>query len=174
MTTMRSVQSFGGPLILLPYDAVPSWTGSYGPGGDDEVDEEETEYWRVSELVQDYAEPVDVAGVEALVLANGKAPTTFLPDLGLLVQVLAHGTRTSPVDRAREVLPRLERKRVTEWQCGGPGLLFDSARYGPEVHDADGLPVNLVADRYRVASGYWLPADDGDSSLALTTIERMP
>ena len=171
---MRSVQSFGGPLILLPYEAVRSWTGSYGPGGDDEVDEEETEYWRISELVQDYAEPVHAAGVEALVVANGKAPTTFLPDLGLLVQVLAHGIRTPAIDRAREVLPRLERRHVTEWRCGGPGLLFDSTRYGPEVHDEDGLPVGLAAGRYRVSSGYWLPAGDGDSSLALTTLERLP
>lgn len=51
---MHSVQSFGG---------LRSWTWSYGPGGDDEPDEEETEYRRVSELVQDYAEPVGVAGV---------------------------------------------------------------------------------------------------------------
>ncbi|GAB7038970.1 MULTISPECIES: Imm21 family immunity protein [Catenuloplanes] len=171
---MRSVQSLGGPLILLPYDAVRSWTGSCGPGGEDEVDEEETEYWRVSELVRDYAEPVDAAGVQALVLANGRAPTAFMADLGLLVQVLAHGGRTPPLDRAREVLPRLEPARVTEWSCGGPGLLFDSARCGRGVHDGDGLPVALPAGRYRVSSGYWLPADDTDSSLALTTVEWLP
>ena len=35
----------GGPLVLLPRDALQLWTGAYGPDGEDDVDEEETDYW---------------------------------------------------------------------------------------------------------------------------------
>ena len=49
---MRWIRSLGGPLILLPHDAVRRWTGAYGPGGEDDWDEEDTEYWRISEEVK--------------------------------------------------------------------------------------------------------------------------
>ena len=69
----------GGPLVLLPRDALQVWTGAYGPDGEDDVDEEETDYWWVGEEVEDYADAVEVRGVSALILANGKSPTTFVP-----------------------------------------------------------------------------------------------
>jgi hypothetical protein len=82
----RWIRSLGGPLVLLPRDALQVWRGAYGPDGEDDVDEEETDYWWVGEQVEDYADAVEVRGVSALILANGKAPTTFVNAHRLLVQ----------------------------------------------------------------------------------------
>ena len=71
----------GGPLVLLPRDALQVWTGAYGPDGEGDVDEE-TNYWWVGEEVEDYADAVEVRGVSALILANGNSPTTFVPRTG--------------------------------------------------------------------------------------------
>lgn len=53
----------GGPLVLLPRGALQLWTGAYGPDGQDDVDEEETDYWWVGQEVEDYADAVEVRGV---------------------------------------------------------------------------------------------------------------
>ncbi|WP_433370412.1 Imm21 family immunity protein [Actinoplanes sp. CA-142083] len=96
---MGWVRSFGGPLILLPRDAMPLWAGPYAPDGDDEVDEEDTDYWRVSEEVQDYAEVVDVGGIEALVVYGGpllgRAAAGDVPD-----RRHCHGAATARLRRA--------------------------------------------------------------------------
>ena len=54
------------------------WSGAYGPDGEGDVDEETNNWW-VGEEVEDYADAVEVRGVSALILANGKSPTTFVP-----------------------------------------------------------------------------------------------
>jgi hypothetical protein len=85
----RWIRSMGGPLVLLPRDALQVWTGAYGPDGEDDVDEEETDYWWVGEEVEDYADAVEVGGVSALILANGNSPMTFVPAHRLLLQRIA-------------------------------------------------------------------------------------
>lgn len=102
---MRSVRSLGGPLILLPQSALHGWFGPYGQSGDDDVDEGETAYWEVSQSVTDYADSVEAAGVSALVLANGKARTTFLPDRMLFVQEVAGRLLPRDWERLMDVVP---------------------------------------------------------------------
>lgn len=165
---MRWIRSFGGPLILLPRAAVRLWPGSYGPDGDDEVDEEDTEYWRVSEQVQDYAEAISVPGAEALVLANGGSSTGFVEADNLFVQEMAATRGEDPVRRARRHIPASAWNHVTTWNCAGPGLLFDSARYGPSVLESEGVAVGLRAGRYRVSCAYV-----DMNTLALTRLELL-
>jgi hypothetical protein len=167
------VRSFGGPLLFLPSDSVHLWSGSFSPDGDDEIDEEETEYWRVSEQVEDYAEPVNVGGVEALAIANGGCPTTFLADHGLIVQEMGRGARGA-VDLALEVLLRIEWNSVKYWNSAGPGLLFDSALYGPTVEPAEWLALDIEPGRYAVQSAYWRSQSPNVGALALTRLTLVP
>jgi len=165
---MRWIRSLGGPLILLPHDAVRRWTGAYGPGGEDDWDEEDTEYWRISEEVTDFAEAVDVAEASALVLANGSSPTTFVERERLFVQQLAKGSEPDVVAAVLRLLPSIAWQHAAEWVCEGPGLLFDSARFGPEVGPGDGLPVDLAPGLYELRSAYRQPDPTADVFVAVT------
>ena len=168
---MAWIKSLGGPLILLPRDAVSRWTGAYGPAGEDDWDEEETEYWRVSEDVTDFAEAVDVDGVSALVLANGSSPTTFVDSRRLFVQQLAKGSEADVVAAVARVLPSITWQHSTDWVCEGPSVLFDSAMFGPNVGPGDGLGVDLAAGKYVVRSAYRQPDRDADVFVAVTMVE---
>ncbi|MCU7725226.1 immunity 21 family protein [Actinoplanes sp. KI2] len=165
---MRWIKSLGGPLILLPRDAVRRWTGAYGPGGEEDWDEDDTEYWRISEEVTDFAEAVDVAGASALVLANGSSPTTFVEGERLFVQQLAKGSEPDVVGAVLRLLPSIAWQHATEWVCEGPSLLFDSARFGPEVGPGDGLAVDLTPGRYELRSAYRQPDATADVFVAVT------
>jgi hypothetical protein len=167
-TMVHWIQSFGGPLILLPQGSVGVWTGSFGPDGDDEVEEEDTEYWRVSEQVRDYAEPYRVGGVEALVLANGRCPTTYLAEHHLIVQQMSLSRLRPPVDHALELLPQLTWTHTTTWNCAGPGVLFDSARFGATVQNPDRMAIDIAPGRHAVRSTYHRAESGDEGSLALT------
>ncbi|WP_433201577.1 Imm21 family immunity protein [Dactylosporangium sp. CS-047395] len=168
---MRWLQSFGGPLILLPKESVHLWAGSYGPDGDDEIDEEETDYWRICETVEDYADVVDVRGVEALVLANGGCPTAFVAAERLFVQDMGEGFRLGALQTAARARSAVEWAKVVTWNCAGPCLMFDASLYGPKVREPECLPIDLVAGTYTVRSGYWIPDSNDESNVALTSLE---
>jgi len=167
---MKWIKSFGGPLILLPRDSIELWLGSYGPAGEDDWDEEDTEYWRISEAVKDFAEAVDVNGKEGLVLANGNSPTCFLESQSLFVQQLARGPEVDLVEGVVRALPSIQWQHSTEWVCEGPSLLFDSAMFGPNVRDGDGLAVNLNAGKYMIRCAYRQPDPSAGIFVALTIL----
>jgi hypothetical protein len=112
----------GGPLVLLPRDALQVWTGAYGPDGEDDVDEEETDYWWVGEEVEDYADAVEVRGVSALILANGKSPTTFVPTHRLLLQRITWDPTADVVANALRLLGSIRWQHETTWVEPGPVL----------------------------------------------------
>jgi hypothetical protein len=110
----------GGPLVLLPRDALQVWTGAYGPDGEDDVDEEETDYWWVGEEVEDYADAVEVRGVSALILANGKSPTTFVPTHRPLLQRITWDPTADVVANALRLLGSI--RSAYAGSGGGPGF----------------------------------------------------
>lgn len=83
---MRWMSSLGGPLLVLPERAIGSWSGSFGPEGDDTVEEDDTDYWRLcSSLTGDvWVWPME--DVEGLAFDAGRSPMTFLPEVGVFVQ----------------------------------------------------------------------------------------
>jgi hypothetical protein len=168
---MRWLQSFGGPLILLPRDSVHLWAGSFGPDGSDEIDEEDTDYWRISEAIQDYADTVDVRGVEALVLANGRCPTTFVQAENLFVQEMSTGARYGALETTSRALDAVVWAHFSSWRCSGPSVLFDAARFGPSVQESELLAIDIDPGNYSVSSAYWIPGSDAESSVALTRLE---
>jgi hypothetical protein len=101
---VRTIRSLGGPLLIIREHALPLWYGSYGPDGEDDWPEEETDHWSVSEQVTDYADVVDVRGVPALALANGRSPTRWLDQDRLFVQELATGREPDPIGAVRRLL----------------------------------------------------------------------
>lgn len=167
---MKWIKSLGGPLILLPRDSVHLWSGSFGPAGEDDWDEEDTDYERIAGGVTDFAEAVDVRGKSALVLANGNSPTCFLESHSLFVQLLATSSEVDVVAAVTRILPSIHWQHSTEWLCEGPSLLFDSAMYGPDVGDEHGLEVNVGAGKYMVRCAYREPDSSAGIWVALTML----
>jgi hypothetical protein len=114
----------GGPLVLFPRDALQLWTGAYGPDGEDDVEEEETDYWWVGEEVEGYADAVEVRGVSALILANGNAPTTFVPAHRLLLQQITWDPTADVVANALRPFGSIRWQHETTWVSQGPSYLF--------------------------------------------------
>lgn len=123
--------------------ALQLWTGAYGPDGEDDVDEEETDYWWVGEEVEDYADAVEVRGVSALILANGNSPTTFVPVHRLLVQQLTWDPTADVVANALRSLGSIRRQHETTWVSQGPSSLFDAAAFGGRVDPDNRLDIDL-------------------------------
>ena len=86
------------------------------------VDEEETDYWWVGEEVEDYADAVEVRGVSALILANGNAPTTFVPAHRLLVQRITWDPTADVVANALRLFGSIRWHHETTWVSQGPVL----------------------------------------------------
>ena len=68
----------------------PGWA-PYGPDGEDAVDEDGTDYWRLCSALAGDVWVWPVAGVEGLAFDEGRSPTTFLPGSGVLGIDLAPG-----------------------------------------------------------------------------------
>jgi hypothetical protein len=168
---VRSIRSAGGPLLVIPEPALPSWSGAFGPDGDDDWPEEETDYWRVSEEVTDYAGIVEVGGYQALTLANGSSPMTFLEPERLFLQRLAIGGEPDVVATVRRILPTVSWQYFLEWEVNAQCVVIDSARYGPALRPDDCLPINLPVGRYVVRSAYHKPTPQADVFVALTQLE---
>lgn len=67
---MACTASDEGPLIPLPPDSVPDRSGSFGAGGEDDVDEEDTPHWHACEGLNADAGVVDLGRASALLLGN--------------------------------------------------------------------------------------------------------
>ena len=160
----------GGPLVLLPRDALQVWTGAYGPDGEDDVDEEEADYWWVGEEVEDYADAVEVRGVSALILANGKSPTTFVPTHRLLLQRITWDPTADVVANALRLLGSIRWQHETTWVSQGPSYLFDAAAFGVRVGPDDRLDIGLEPGPYIVRSAYAGSGGGPGFELALTQL----
>jgi Immunity protein 21 len=161
----------GGPLVLLPRDALQVWTGAYGPDGEDDVDEEEeTDYWWVGEEVEDYADAVEVRGVSALILANGNSPTTFVPTHRLLLQRITWDPTADVVANALRLLGSIRWQHETTWVSQGPSYLFDAAAFGVRVGPDDRLDIGLEPGPYIVRSAYAGSGGGPGFELALTQL----
>jgi hypothetical protein len=167
---VRTIQSLGGPLLVIPEHALPLWHGAYGPDGEDDWPEDETDYWAVSEQVTDYADVVDVRGVPALALANGRSPTRWLDPERLFVQQLAVGREPDTIGAVRRLLASVRWQHHADWTVDAPGVVIDSAEYGPAVNAEERLRIDLPPGRYRVRSAYREPTPDADIFVALTQL----
>ena len=107
----------------------PGWA-PYGPDGEDAVDEDGTDYWRLCSALAGDVWVWPVAGVEGLAFDEGRSPTTFLPGSGVFAQDRSSAVVTERVVR-EAVAAGLRWHDVGRWRCAGPCSLFDATAYGP-------------------------------------------
>lgn len=144
------ITSLGGPLILIPESACYQWGGA-----PDDYPDHTGDYGRAC-AVNDYVGLIDVGPAKALVLGDHPADTTFVPEHGILLRVIASGDDLDPTTTVAELVPDVEWEPGLSWEVTGPVILFDSAYDYPHVIDAENgrLRVNLARGRYDVQAAY--------------------
>ena len=146
------VTSLGGPLILIPESACYHWGGA---PEDYDYPDHTGDYGRAC-AVNDYVGLIDVGPTKALVLGDHPADTTFVPEHGILLRVIASDPDLEPTPTVSALLPDVEWEPGLSWEVEEPVILFDSAYDYPHVIDAneERLRVNLAPARYDVQTAY--------------------
>ncbi len=156
------VQSLGGPLVVVPVDALSAWGGA-AAGRDDS--EHSDDYDRAC-AVDGWAGvlPIGDGPAQALVLGDEPATTCYLPDHRLFVRWIAADSEPEllAATAAHLVSPLTEWEECGVWETSGPALLMDSATPGAEVNaeypNGGGLPeqapVPITAGRWRTRAAY--------------------
>ncbi|MET7511892.1 immunity 21 family protein [Streptomyces sp. NPDC005480] len=157
------VESGGGPLIVVPVVALPSWSGGDG-------DRPETDYDRACG-VDGYAGLVTVGRSRALVLGDEPASTSFLPERGVFVRWCAAESEEELLDSVDAALADAVWEPEQRWDVPGSVFLFDSAWPGGELEPENHLRVELKPGRYGVRGTYVEP--NPRTSLILVQVRRV-
>jgi Immunity protein 21 len=158
------VESAGGPLIVLPEQALPGWSGFAG------------DYARVCEIDFVGVIPLGDHG-EALVLADEPAATTYVPAWRAFVQWLYAEPDTDVLACVPPALADASWDAGPVFTVSGPLILFDAASPGPDVTvdgtdlsdgeptaddtTCDGIRIDLAAGRYQVE---WADVEPDEAS----------
>ncbi|MFI9600666.1 Imm21 family immunity protein [Streptomyces sp. NPDC052043] len=124
------IDSLGGLYVCLPESARELWKG--GVEDDEDDPEESTDYWQAGQtdgIVGTYS----VAGAQALVLAAGKGPLTYVPSLDLFVQRMAKTSVSDVIKTVVGAVPALRWETITAWDAGSDLVVFDAVWPGRGV-----------------------------------------
>ncbi|MFB7949084.1 Imm21 family immunity protein [Kitasatospora phosalacinea] len=124
------INSLGGMYVCLPEPVRELWQG--GVEEDEDDPEESTDFWRAGQtggVVGTYS----VAGFQALILAGGEGPVTYVPSLDLFVQRKAKTSVMNVVETVIEAFPALRWETITQWDAGSDLVVFDAVWPGSEV-----------------------------------------
>lgn len=163
MSAQRSrawLKSLGGPLIAVPRSVVPSWWGTDGPGGDDDIDEEETDYWRAC-MAPEPVGVIDISGEPALVLRTSSVPTTYVGEHLLFVHEMARVARDT-VAGAVELIPDVHWQGGCTFSVHEQLILFDASFPGSYALNNEHLLIDIPFGEYSVESVYWKPIAPDD------------
>ena len=120
--------------------------------------------------IEDYADAVEVRGVSALILANGNAPTTFVPAHRLFLQRITWDPTADVVANALRLVGSIRWQHDTTWVSQGASYLFDAAAFGGRVGSDDRLDIGLEPGPYTVRSPYTGSGGGPGFELALTQL----
>ncbi|MEV5177671.1 Imm21 family immunity protein [Streptomyces flaveolus] len=166
------IESLGGLYICLPEDVRHAWRG--GVEDEDEEDSEEsTDYWQAG-LGGGLASTFPVSGSQALVLAAGKGPLTYVPHLDLFVQRMAKTSAADVVGAVARALPAVRWETAVEWNAGNGLVVFDAVWAGEEVPADRLLRVDRPAGLTRVDVAQLTPTDEHDVWVTLYRLEAVP
>ncbi|WP_432043763.1 Imm21 family immunity protein [Streptomyces cadmiisoli] len=124
------IHSLGGLYVCLPESVRELWQGGVEDDEDDSA--ESTDYWRAGQthgVVGTYS----LAGVQALMLAAGEGPLTYVPSLDLFVQRRAKTSVAHVIETVIEAFPALRWETITQWDAGSDLVVFDAVWSGREV-----------------------------------------
>ncbi|MFJ4893893.1 Imm21 family immunity protein [Streptomyces sp. NPDC088788] len=160
----------GGPLIVVPISASAAWRGCTETGvmvGDATAPDD---YDRAS-AVDDLGGVITVGAhsAQALVLADERATSCFLPEHRAFLRWLAADSEDELRAAARAVLadPATEWEECGTWSSDGPVTLMDSAESGSALdteYPGGGMPsqasVALPAGRWRIRATHTKADED--------------
>ncbi|GAA2065103.1 hypothetical protein GCM10009801_10150 [Streptomyces albiaxialis] len=165
------VESAGGPLVVVPRAALPSWSGVNGNGT-------ETDYDRACQ-VDGFAETVETGPhrtYQALVLGGEPAATHFLPVApggGVFVRRHAAPSDEDVLDSVESALDTAVWGSERTWTLPDDGVVvFDAAVPGDELdrlEPHEHLRVDLPEGQYEVRAAYVESAPDTWMSLIRVT-----
>ncbi|MET7426396.1 Imm21 family immunity protein [Dactylosporangium sp. NPDC005555] len=164
------VSSAGGPLLVAPQSALSLWTGADSTDG---PVQEWGDYGRACAVDGDVG-VVAVGQVQALVLGDEPARTTYLPSERLFLRWAAAYDEDDLVGAARRAVRdgvAWDADEVVRWVVDGPVVLFDSAWPGSELEPDNHLVVDLEPSAYRVRAAH---RTDGDNWMILVQLQPTP
>ncbi|MGW0908347.1 Imm21 family immunity protein [Streptomyces sp. NPDC002853] len=159
---MTWVKSMGGPLIVVPVSALPSWHGCTETGEVLDDPGVADDYDRAC-AVDGYAEviPVDSDGARALVLGDEPAVTCYLPEHNAFIRWLSADSDAELLTAAEQVMkaPGTEWEDCGVWETSGEAVLMDSAVAGSELTTSDPelpeqAPIDIPAGRWEVQAAH--------------------
>ncbi len=150
------IESGGGPLIVVPEQALTSWQGC-----DFESTTSDDDYGRACE-VEGYLGVIPVGDAEALVLGEPWS-TTYVPEHGCFVRWIGAGSEDAMLGSVEQELGAASWEAEVLWEIPGPVVLLDSGWPGvpgpdAEFDELDRLRIDLEAGRYLVRAAHAKPA----------------
>jgi hypothetical protein len=155
----HSIQSAGGPYLVMPSDLRAEWWG---------FDEDRESYERVSRGPDPAHMKEDVAGARALVVASPDE-ITWAPNAsgGVLVQIVSNDAgEPSAVRGFYDAFPDDDWVLVdSAFAVDGSLHCFDAALSGGAVGDAESLELELARGTYRIDARMWHPREGTELTL---------
>ncbi|MGI5507600.1 Imm21 family immunity protein [Streptomyces sp. CA-106131] len=158
------VESSGGPLVVIPESALPSWLGA-------DSDEHRADYESACE-VDDWIGLISVGQEFGLVLGGEPASTAFLPQHGLFVRWCAAESEAEFLEGVGAAIEVAVWEPELLWDVSGPVVLPDAVWSGSEFEGEDHVRVALEPGRYAVCAAYVEP--NPLTSLVLVQLRSLP
>lgn len=185
MSTLKWIESGGGPLVLMDEDSVKLWSGvldstEYANNklvdAEDFMDAGQADYGKAC-LVEDYLGLVDVEDNQALVLNDEPLPTTVLPAIDG-VTVFARAIYGESFEQVDAYLEKLQLAAIADWQEFGIFrvvaenlVLFDAAAYAIILREPDYLAIKIPVGSYFVSTALYEP--DERTQVLLHKLEKI-
>lgn len=151
------LKSLGGPLIAVPGSVVRAWFGTDGPGDPDDIDEEETDYWRACSA-PDPVGVIDVEGKSALVLRTSSVPTAYVQSSRVFVHEMAKTGRTDTLNGALELISGLQWQAAGSFSVEEELVLFDASFPGGYALSHEHVIVDVPPGSYKVEWAHHKPS----------------
>ncbi|GIF48799.1 beta-phosphoglucomutase-like phosphatase (HAD superfamily) [Asanoa ferruginea] len=158
------IDSTGGPLVVVPTSVLPQWrgTGAYFLANSDSDDW--GDYGRAC-AVNGYAGLIPVGDVQALVLADEPAATTYLADRRAFVRWIHARSEEELIGLVPQAIEAAAWEPVGEWVVTEPVEMLDSALAGTEEPR---LAITVAPGTYQVRSAYIAP--DQETAMVITQL----
>ncbi|WP_406738219.1 immunity 21 family protein [Streptomyces sp. NBC_00853] len=143
------VESGGGPLVVVPAEALTRWEGADSEGP-------ESDYDRACAVVG-FTGLLAVGPSHVLVLGDEPSSTAFLPEYGAFVRWVAAESEAELLGSVGAALEDAAWEDGQVWDVPGPVVLFDAARPGSQVEPDNHARVDLAAGRYEVRAALVQP-----------------
>jgi beta-phosphoglucomutase-like phosphatase (HAD superfamily) len=161
------VDSTGGPLVVVPGSALPQWRGTGAYFTANSASDDWGDYGRACAVTGNTG-LIPVGDVQALVLADESAATTYLADCRTFVRWI---DARSEADLIRLVPLAIESARwetVGDWVVMEPVEMFDSTLSGTDRQFGPRLTIAIEPGTYRVRTAYVAP--DPDTAMVITQL----